>query len=353
MKRFLTLHSFLRVYPLILLALFVLIEMLVHGRDDRAFRICCYLVVTSSVYLAYPLTREECSANLQLIAPASLFFLVAALQQGSRLMPVYLMLYPAAAFLILLHIAATALKYRNPNELFRKDAAWCCAEEDSRMVYSMVTLVLAACIITMRFEDAPAHAYGYMAMALSALNVLLYLRARNGRTMMLGRRKERRIQTILLSGGNMSEVIPEVEGAILAKAYKRIEQFMQDHKPYLDDKLTLERVSEVLKINKVYISRAINKYTDRNFRQYINWHRVLYSVELMRSDPWLKVIELAFMCGFHSQVTYNMCFKMFMNETPSDMLTRLRLQKPRPEVSRIEVRLPRAEVPPSVQDAQK
>ena len=170
---------------------------------------------------------------------------------------------------------------------------------------------------------------------------------------MLGRRKERRIQTILLSGGNMSEVIPEVEGAILAKAYKRIEQFMQDHKPYLDDKLTLERVSEVLKINKVYISRAINKYTDRNFRQYINWHRVLYSVELMRSDPWLKVIELAFMCGFHSQVTYNMCFKMFMNETPSDMLTRLRLQKPRPEVSRIEVRLPRAEVPPSVQDAQK
>ncbi len=73
----------------------------------------------------------------------------------------------------------------------------------------------------------------------------------------------------------------------------------------------------------------------------------------MRADPWLKVIELAFMSGFHSQVTYNMCFKVFMDETPSDMISRLRLQKPRPEPSRIEVKLPPDEVVPSSRGEEK
>lgn len=347
MKRFLTLHLFLRVLPFILIILFILQEFLLHDIEDRAFRVCCYLVVTSVIFIAYPLTREDSSVNLHLIAPASLFFLCTSLQDTAPAISTYLLLYPSVAFIILLQFSATASKYKNPTELFRKDAAWCCAEEDSRMVYSFVTLAFIFGMVTMRNENAPSLVYEYVAIALVVLNIVLFLRARSGRTMILNRKKERRIQTILLSGGNMAEVIPEVENAILAKAYKRIEQFMQDHKPYLDDKLTLERVSELLKINKVYVSRAVNKYTDRNFRQYVNWHRVLYSVELMRSDPWLKVIELAFMCGFHSQVTYNMCFKMFMNETPSDMLTRLRLQTPRPEVSRIEVKLPQAEVHPS------
>ena len=40
------------------------------------------------------------------------------------------------------------------------------------------------------------------------------------------------------------------------------------------------------------------------------------------------------------------------DETPSDMLARLRLMKPRPEVSKIEVQLPKNGVLPSVPDAQ-
>ena len=332
---------------MLLTGLLILLEILMYNADGRSFRICCYLLASAVIYLAYPLTREDVSDNVHFIIPASFYFLFAGLLQTDPKISACLFLYPCAGFTVLFQMGKMFSKYKDPVELFRKDAAWCCAEEDSRTFYSLITLVVIFILLVMRMQQSSQHYYYYTAAVLSVLNFILYMRARTGRTQILNRSKERRIQSILLTGGKMSEAVPEVENAILAKAFRRIEQFMRDHKPYLDDKMTLERMSELLKINKVYISRAINKYTNRNFRQYLNWHRVLYSVELMKSDPWLKVIELAFMSGFHSQVTYNMCFKMVMNETPSDVLTRLRLQKPRPEASTIKVRLPQDEVHPS------
>ncbi|MBR1869194.1 MAG: helix-turn-helix transcriptional regulator [Bacteroidales bacterium] len=347
MKRFITAHLALRFLPLLMLGIMTLVEYLFYTGDGRSYRFCCYLLSSAVAFLAYPLTREELSENARFIIPASVYFLIAGFFQKGEESSTYLFVYPSAAMIVAFQIWMVLAKYRKPVELFRKDAVWCYAEEDSRTFYSLVTLALILALLILQFNNILQENCRYLLASLLLLNYVLYMRARSGRTHILNRKKERRIQTLLLSGGNMSEVLPEVENAILAKAYKRIEQFMHDHKPYLDDRMTLERMSELLKINKVYISRAVNKFTSRNFRQYLNWHRVLYSIELMRSDPWLKVIELAFMCGFHSQVTYNMCFKMFMNETPSDMLTRLRLQQPRPEVSTIEVRLPQNEVHPS------
>ena len=264
----------------------------------------------------------------------------------------FLFLLPGACLVLLYLLGGMFYKYREPKSLFRKDAAWCCAEEDSRTFYSLIVLALSFALVVLRYESARTASYIFIFIVILALNVLLHIRAYSGRTILLGRKKEKRIQAVMLSSGHLTEVMPEIENTILERAYKRIEQCMRDNKPYLDDRFTLEKMSEILKTNKVYISRAVNKFTNKNFRQYVNWHRVMYSVELMRSDPWLKVIELAFMSGFHSQVTYNLCFKLFLDETPSDMVARLRMMKPRPEVSKIEVRLPQNGTLPSVPDAQ-
>ena len=89
-------------------------------------------------------------------------------------------------------------------------------------------------------------------------------------------------------------------------------------KPYLDGNLTINDVVKVVYSNKVYISKAICHYTGRNFRQFLNYYRVAYSMDLFRENPEFKVSELAEKSGFNTVVSYKMAFRLFMNETPSE-----------------------------------
>ena len=100
--------------------------------------------------------------------------------------------------------------------------------------------------------------------------------------------------------------------------YERIVLYFEMSKPYLDGNLTINDVVKVVYSNKVYISKAICHYTGRNFRQFVNYHRVIYSIDLFRSNLELKVTELAEKCGFNTVVSYTMAFRLFMNETPSE-----------------------------------
>lgn len=351
MRRIITVHLILRVIPLALFGVLMLLEYSTGAPEGVELRRCCYLIAVAVLYLAHPLSREDTANSVRFCVLGTVYYVCAfLLERGLGLEPFFYLL-PSAAFILIYLVGGLLFKYKEPAAIFRKDAAWCCAEEDSRTFYSIIVLAFVILLTVCRYEAVPGVVYNVVAVLLLLTDVMLYVRAYSGRTELLGRNKERRIQTIMLTNGRMSDIVPEIENTILAKAYRRIEQFMRDNKPYLDDRFSLDKMSDYLKLNKVYISRAVNKFTNKNFRQYVNWHRVLYSMELMKGDPWLKVIELAFMSGFHSQVTYNMCFKLFMDETPSDVLARLRMSKPRPSNANIEVKLPRDEVLPSSRDA--
>jgi len=351
MKKILTIHFVLRIAPVFLFMILFTADLALGDPPGRGTRICHYLIASSVLYLAHPQTRDDINVSACFIAAAAVYYIFAAVISHGRSNGRFFLLLPSAVLVSAYMIAWIMMKYKEPLQVFRKDAAWCCAEEDSRSFFSIIILCIIIALTLFHYENAGRSAYLIVAILTCSLNVLLHIRAYHGYTFVMSRKKERRIQTLLLSDSHIADMVPEVDKSILAKAFKRIEQMMKDHKPYLDDKFTLEKMSDILKINKVYISRAINKFAKKNFRQYVNWYRVMYSVELMRADPWLKVIELAFMSGFHSQVTYNLCFKMFMNKTPSDILIQLRFQKPVPESSRIEVDPQRAEALPSLQGA--
>lgn len=100
--------------------------------------------------------------------------------------------------------------------------------------------------------------------------------------------------------------------------YERIEHYFETTRPYLDGDLTINDVVKVVYSNKVYISQAICHYTGRNFRQFVNYHRVIYSMDLFRNNLEFKVADLAEKSGFNNMVSYTMAFRLFMNETPSE-----------------------------------
>lgn len=108
------------------------------------------------------------------------------------------------------------------------------------------------------------------------------------------------------------------EDDIYKDIYERVLEYFERDKPFLNSNLAINDLVSVVFTNKLYISRAISQYTGRNFCQFVNYHRIMYSVECFRSNIDLKVAELWPMSGFNSIVSYNMAFRLFMGENPSD-----------------------------------
>ena len=108
------------------------------------------------------------------------------------------------------------------------------------------------------------------------------------------------------------------ERARMDTLFGRVDELMKEKKLFLDEDLTLKDISLQLSCNKVYVSRAILDKTGLNFRQYINRYRIDYALEMLGRNPDMKVSELSGLCGFHSQPTFNLAFRMNQHMTPSE-----------------------------------
>lgn len=105
--------------------------------------------------------------------------------------------------------------------------------------------------------------------------------------------------------------------------FQRVENYMRQARPYLDDNFTLTGLAAEMMTNKGMLSKTINDKSGMNFCKYVNNYRIRYAVSLMQKDRRLKVAELSLMSGFHSVASFNMAFKLFMNDTPSEYMRTL------------------------------
>lgn len=100
--------------------------------------------------------------------------------------------------------------------------------------------------------------------------------------------------------------------------YERVVAYFEREKPFLDSELTINDLVKVLYSNKLYISRSISQFTGRNFCQFVNYYRIKYSTECFKANHDLKIHEMSSMSGFNSIVSFNMAFRLYMGENPSD-----------------------------------
>ena len=113
----------------------------------------------------------------------------------------------------------------------------------------------------------------------------------------------------------------------MRKLYDRVVDVMEKKHPFLDEEFTLDDLARTVFSNRAYLSKTINILSGRNFSQFVNGYRVRYSMDLLRRDPSLRLIDVAMMSGFHTTVTFNMAFKLNMGETPSQFQERVRLER--------------------------
>ena len=146
----------------------------------------------------------------------------------------------------------------------------------------------------------------------------LAFRIANDSAMIFSHRMERRIlESLKVAAVEVPNDVTKADTAY-QEIYDRIVAYFETEKPYLRSDLIIDDLVKVVFSNKLYISRAISQITGRNFCQFVNYYRVIHSMECFRNNPDHKIHELASMSGFNSIVSYNMAFRLFMGENPSD-----------------------------------
>ena len=105
--------------------------------------------------------------------------------------------------------------------------------------------------------------------------------------------------------------------------FERVEDYMQREKPYLDDMFSMTTLASEMMTNKSMLSKTINEKSGKHFCQYVNSYRIRHAVSLMKRDGRLKVGEISLMSGFHTVASFNLAFKLFMNDTPSEYMRTL------------------------------
>jgi AraC-like DNA-binding protein len=215
---------------------------------------------------------------------------------------------------VLLFLAGVWFRVREVRAVMQAGTVWAGVSFATETVYVVIVLteVTALMLVAFRSELAACASSLLLAGAMTAYG----LRIACDSLFVLMKRHERRIvESMKISPVEVSGMEPD---DIYKDIYERVLEYFDRDKPFLNGDLTINDVVSVVFTNKLYISRAISQHTGRNFCQFVNYHRVMYSVECFRRNPDLKVTELWSMCGFNTIVSYNMAFKLFMGENPSD-----------------------------------
>lgn len=107
---------------------------------------------------------------------------------------------------------------------------------------------------------------------------------------------------------------------------KRLEEVMNDKKPYLDSSLTLNSLSLHTNINSSELSRLFSEYYNSNFYEFINRYRVDHLENLILDNNYahFKITALAEKSGFKSKATFYKAFKEKHQLTPLQFIKKHR-----------------------------
>ena len=99
----------------------------------------------------------------------------------------------------------------------------------------------------------------------------------------------------------------------------RLERVIETDKPYLQDSLTLDSLSELTHIPSHILSRITNIKFKMNFYDFINSYRVSYfnSLYLNAINADRTILDMALESGFYSKSTFNLSYKKLTGMTPT------------------------------------
>ena len=105
---------------------------------------------------------------------------------------------------------------------------------------------------------------------------------------------------------------------------KLIVSAMEADKLFQEPELTLQNLSDKMKLPSYQVSQAINDGLKKTFYDLVNGYRVEEAKRLLvdSSNNNYTILSVGFEAGFNSKTTFNTVFKKFTGFTPSEFRTR-------------------------------
>ena len=103
-----------------------------------------------------------------------------------------------------------------------------------------------------------------------------------------------------------NEVVPKRK--VDCELYKYVLYYLEVRQVFLDPKLSLKKLSDMIETNQTYLSNVVNRYFGCHLKELVNTYRVEYAKELLRSGKCLPE-ELPQRCGLLSRSAFYAAFK--------------------------------------------
>lgn len=108
---------------------------------------------------------------------------------------------------------------------------------------------------------------------------------------------------------------------VAMSAHIMLLEVMEEQKPYLEPKLTLSSLAEIINVSPNHLSQIINQYENVNFRDFVNRFRVEEFEQRAAENSNFSILALAFDSGFNSKSSFNNVFKKHKGITPSQYMS--------------------------------
>ena len=105
---------------------------------------------------------------------------------------------------------------------------------------------------------------------------------------------------------------------------RRLEELMQNKKPFLQPGYNIKDLANDMQMPSYQVSYFLNRALQVNFNDYLNYYRIKYCEDLIKSktEDKTSLQELALKCGFQNRNTFTTAFKKVTGRTPSEYAKR-------------------------------
>ena len=108
---------------------------------------------------------------------------------------------------------------------------------------------------------------------------------------------------------------PTREQAVCLAA--RLERYMEQERPWLEEDLRLEDLATALGISRHRLSRVLSQHLATRFHDFVNRFRVAEARRLLTDPSWTgSVMDTGLAAGFGSNASFYRAFRRFVGETP-------------------------------------
>ena len=104
---------------------------------------------------------------------------------------------------------------------------------------------------------------------------------------------------------------------------KKLVETIRTKKLYLEEHFTMNDLTDIMLINKNYLSEVIARSEYQSFYKLINTLRVEHACEILKNDPSAKLEQVALDSGFLSGSAFSQVFKRLKDVTPKEYIGKI------------------------------